>query len=80
MASLSRLSSSLQLNAWKERLSPEVDITLATRLTATPHRIMMHLTYWWLFMLLHRPFYRRSRAAHGLGSKEIDHVKASTMI
>jgi hypothetical protein len=67
--------SSVQLNTWKERLLPEVEITLASRNTATPHRLMVHLTYWQFFILLHRPFYRRvSRSNSEL---EIDHVKVT---
>jgi hypothetical protein len=64
----------VQLNGWKEGLAPEVDITSSSRATALPHRIMLHAAYWWLFILLHRPFYRRARPAHG-GEKDIDHVK-----
>jgi len=64
----------VQLNGWKEGLAPEVDITSSSRATALPHRIMLHAAYWWLFILLHRPFYRRARVAHN-GEKDIDHVK-----
>lgn len=64
----------VQLNGWKEALAPEVDITSSSRATALPHRIMLHAAYWWLFILLHRPFYRRARPTHG-GEKDIDHVK-----
>jgi len=36
---------------------------------------MMHCTYWWFFILLHRPFYhRRPRPLHS-SDREIDHVK-----
>jgi hypothetical protein len=68
---------SVELQEWKEQLSPEIDITLSTRHSALPHRIMLHLAYWWLFILLHRPFYRR---AHLLcrGDQDIDHVKLCT--
>ncbi|KAG6819360.1 hypothetical protein H0H93_012543 [Arthromyces matolae] len=62
----------LQLNTWKSNLSSDLDITLKSRPTATPHRIMMHCTYWWFFILLHRPFYhRKSRPT----DRDIDHVK-----
>ncbi|KAF8241145.1 hypothetical protein L208DRAFT_1420221 [Tricholoma matsutake] len=65
----------LQLNTWKSHLSPDLDITLKSRSTATPHRLMMHCTYWWFFILLHRPFYhRRPRPLHS-SDREIDHVK-----
>jgi len=63
-----------QLNAWKERLPQEVDITSTSLPTATSHRLMLHLAYWQLFILLHRPFYRRTRPSIG-SEKDIDHVK-----
>ncbi|KAI0638671.1 hypothetical protein C8Q77DRAFT_1092212 [Trametes polyzona] len=62
----------IQLNNWKDSLSPEVDLTAASRPSALPHRLMLHLTYWWLLLLLHRPFYRRKSGGSG---PEIDHVK-----
>ena len=68
------LSYSIELNAWKDGLPPEVDLTAATRPSALPHRLSVHLMFWWLFILLHRPFYRRAKAA-GVG--DIDHVKVS---
>jgi hypothetical protein len=72
------ISSSAQLYFWKEQLPPDVDIdiNLPTNLTATPHRIMLHLTYWQLFILLHRPFYQR-KGIKSNAEKNIDHVKAS---
>ena len=38
---------------------------------------MLHLAFSWLFILLHRPFYRRSRPVPGL-QKDIDHVKVNS--
>lgn len=67
---------SIQLNDWKDSLAPEVDLTAASRPTALPHRLMLHASYWWLFILLHRPFYRRAKSASS-GGPEIDHVKVS---
>lgn len=62
----------LQLHEWKSRLSPEVDITISNKSSATPHRLMLHLAFWWIFILLHRPFFhRRKRGSDG----DIDHVK-----
>ncbi|EDR01153.1 uncharacterized protein LACBIDRAFT_312485 [Laccaria bicolor S238N-H82] len=66
---------SIKLNTWKSSLSPEVDISIASRSTATPHRLMLHLTYWWLFILLHRPFFHRRAKLIRSTDKEIDHVK-----
>ena len=66
---------SLQLNTWKDSLPPEVDITPKTRHMATPHQLMVHIAYWWFFILLHRPyFHRKPRVIHS-SDKEIDHVK-----
>ncbi|KAI0782595.1 fungal-specific transcription factor domain-containing protein [Abortiporus biennis] len=62
----------IELNDWKDSLTPEVDLSASSRPVALPHRLTLHMTYWWLMILLHRPFYRRSKAH--LGS-EIDHVK-----
>ncbi|KAG6861013.1 hypothetical protein C0995_004866 [Termitomyces sp. Mi166 len=62
----------LQLNTWKSNLSSDLDITLKSRPTATPHRLMMHCTYWWFFILLHRPFYHRKQRP---ADRQIDHVK-----
>jgi hypothetical protein len=62
-----------RLKAWKVALPQEVDITDANQHKATPHRLMLHLVYWQLFILLHRPFYRRTRPSAGL-EKDIDHV------
>lgn len=64
-------SRSIELNTWKDSLSPEVDLTASSRPVALPHRMTLHLTYWWLLILLHRPFYRRHRG----GAMDIDHVK-----
>ncbi|KAJ7277435.1 hypothetical protein C8J57DRAFT_1309251 [Mycena rebaudengoi] len=65
----------VQLNSWRGQLAPEVDITTANRATSTPHRIMMHCTYWWAFILLHRPFFHRKvRQIHG-SDREVDHDK-----
>ncbi|KAL0945802.1 hypothetical protein HGRIS_012089 [Hohenbuehelia grisea] len=64
----------VELNTWKDELPPEIDNNLASRPTATPHKIMLHLAYWWLFILLHRPLYRRPRPSHS-SNAAIDHVK-----
>ncbi|KAK0205282.1 fungal-specific transcription factor domain-containing protein [Desarmillaria ectypa] len=69
------LSTSLQLNNWKSQLCPEVDITPSNRNISTPHRLMMHLLYWLMFILLHRPFFnRRARLVYS-SEREIDHKK-----
>ena len=58
------------LNMWRDSLSEELEITTArTQQAATPHKLMLHLAYWWLVILLHRPlFYRKSRPNHSTDS------------
>ena len=70
------MSFSIQLNNWKDSLPPEVDLTAASRPNALPHRLMLHLAYWWLLLLLHRPFYRRPKS--GSVGPDIDHVKVGS--
>lgn len=48
---------SLALTTWLEQLPPALAITSHTR-NARPHILMMHLSWAWLVILLHRPFYR----------------------
>ncbi|KAJ7481470.1 fungal-specific transcription factor domain-containing protein, partial [Mycena latifolia] len=65
---------SLELNNWRSRLQPQLDDTLANRGTSTPHRLMLHCTYWWCFIVLHRPFLNH-RAQTLQNPDQIDHVK-----
>jgi len=65
----------LKLNTWRSSLAPELDISIKSRPTATPHKLMLHLAYWWLFILLHRPFFHRKARPIYSTDREIDHVK-----
>ncbi|KAF8152932.1 hypothetical protein B0H34DRAFT_677166 [Crassisporium funariophilum] len=65
----------LKLNTWKGSLAPELEVTVKSRPTATPHKLMLHLAYWWLFILLHRPFFHRKARPIYSADREIDHVK-----
>ncbi|PPQ92012.1 hypothetical protein CVT25_004869 [Psilocybe cyanescens] len=65
----------LKLNTWRGSLSPELEVTVKSRPTATPHKLMLHLAYWWLFILLHRPFFHRKARPIYSTDREIDHVK-----
>ncbi|KAH9474420.1 Nitrogen assimilation transcription factor nit-4 [Psilocybe cubensis] len=65
----------LKLNTWRGSLAPELEITVKSRPTATPHKLMLHLAYWWLFILLHRPFFHRKSRPIYSTDREIDHVK-----
>lgn len=64
----------VQLRTWKEYLPDEVDIMPANRSTSLPHRLMLHLAYWWLHILLHRPFYRREHSSRP-SVVDTDHIK-----
>ena len=70
------LRASVQLNVWKASLTHELEITPRSLLTATPHKLMLHLVYWWLSILLHRPFFHIERPIYSM----IDHVKVSNNI
>ncbi|KAJ7337434.1 hypothetical protein DFH08DRAFT_1014449 [Mycena albidolilacea] len=68
----------LELNNWKSQLPPEIDITLANRAKSAPQRLMMHLGYWWCFIVLHRPFFSRRAQPIQHSDREVDHVKLCT--
>ncbi|KAJ6519005.1 hypothetical protein C8R45DRAFT_851626 [Mycena sanguinolenta] len=65
----------LELNSWKSRLPPQIDITLVNRASSTPHRLMLNLAYWWCFITLHRPFFNRRMQPIQNSDPEVDHVK-----
>lgn len=66
---------SIQLNSWKESLHPDLIMTLATKNTTSPQKIMLHLLYWTAFMMLHKPFVRPRKQLIYSADKEIDHYK-----
>ncbi|KAF7343395.1 Zn(2)-C6 fungal-type domain-containing protein [Mycena venus] len=68
----------LELNNWKSQLPPQLDITLANRAKSTPQRLILHLGYWWCFIILHRPFFSRRAQPIQHSDREIDHVKLCT--
>ena len=53
---------SIQLDAWRQDLPPELKLTPSNERQAFPHKLMMHAAFWWQRILLHRPFYQRHRA------------------
>ncbi|KAJ6565451.1 hypothetical protein DFH09DRAFT_919459 [Mycena vulgaris] len=67
--------SSLELNNWKGQLPPELDITFSNRAKSTPQRLMLHCTYWWCFIILHRPFFNRRARPVQSSDRAVDHVK-----
>ncbi|KAJ7818508.1 hypothetical protein B0H14DRAFT_2839171 [Mycena olivaceomarginata] len=68
----------LELNNWKSHLPPQLNITLVNRASSTPHRIVLHLGYWWCFIALHRPFFNRRTQPIQHSDPEVDHVKLCT--
>ena len=77
VASVVDLRGSVRLNEWKSSLSAELEITPRSQPSATPHKLMLHLAYWWLTILLHRPFFLRKSRPIQSTDREIDHVKVS---
>lgn len=65
---------SLKLSTWKNELASEIDISKTSTGVPQPHQLMLHMTYYWLIILLHRPFYRRRRSCEDPESYT-DHVK-----
>ncbi|KAK0484826.1 fungal-specific transcription factor domain-containing protein, partial [Armillaria novae-zelandiae] len=65
----------LQLNNWKSHLCAEVDITPTNRDFSTPHRLMLHLFFWLMFMILHRPLFNCKAQPVYSSEGEIDHKK-----
>lgn len=55
----------MQLINWREDLPDELKLTTSgsNKRAVLPHILMMHCSFWWLVILLHRPFYRRRRAS-----------------
>ncbi|KAJ6510854.1 fungal-specific transcription factor domain-containing protein [Mycena sanguinolenta] len=68
----------LELNSWKRRLSPQLDITLMNRAGSSPQQLMLHLAYWFCFITLHRPFFNRRTQPIQTSDPEVDHVKLCT--
>ncbi|KAJ7028673.1 hypothetical protein C8F04DRAFT_50712 [Mycena alexandri] len=68
----------LELNSWKDGLPPALNITLANRTKSTPQRLMLHLQYWWCFIVLHQPFFTRQTRSLQRSDPQVDHVKLCT--
>ncbi|KAH9969716.1 hypothetical protein BC827DRAFT_1262920 [Russula dissimulans] len=64
----------LKLSTWKNDLVPEIDISKTNPCAPQPHQLMLHMTYYWLIILLHRPSYRRRRSFEDTDDYT-DHVK-----
>ncbi|KAJ7683915.1 fungal-specific transcription factor domain-containing protein [Mycena olivaceomarginata] len=70
------LKINVQLYNWKSGLPLQLDITPANRVRSTPQRLVLHLVYWWCFIILHRPFFNRPAQPGPEGG--VDHVKLCT--
>ncbi|KAH9989703.1 hypothetical protein BJV74DRAFT_837982 [Russula compacta] len=64
----------LKLSSWKNDLPSDIDISKSSPSAPQPQVLMLHLTYHWLIILLHRPFYRRSRGYEDPDG-HTDHIK-----
>ncbi|KAI0069306.1 hypothetical protein BV25DRAFT_1910990 [Artomyces pyxidatus] len=65
----------LKLSTWKQKLSPELYLPQSGDTTPMPHQLMLHMTYDWLVIVLHRPFYRRRSTSGKDGADEI-HIQS----
>jgi len=64
----------LKLSKWKNDLPSEIDLVKSNTCIPQPHQLILHMTYHWLTILLHRPFYRRKRSCEDL-NHYTDHIK-----
>jgi hypothetical protein len=64
---------SLSLTTWYEQLPPQLVITSHSTKNLLPHILMMHLSWAWLSVLLHRPFYRPTAKMPGHTGKQPEH-------
>jgi hypothetical protein len=62
---------SLALSTWLEQLPPALVINSHAK-NALPHILMMHMSWAWLVILLHRPFYRPRAGMPGNSTKGQD--------
>ncbi|KAF7360474.1 Zn(2)-C6 fungal-type domain-containing protein [Mycena venus] len=65
----------LELDNWKRQLPPQLDITLENRASSTPQRLMLHLTYWWCSLTLHRPFFNSPAQRIHHSDPEVNHIE-----
>lgn len=70
---------SLKLSSWKNDLPSEIDVSKSSPSPPQPHILMLHMTYHWLIILLHRPFYRRRRSCED-SDGHTDHTKVCVIL
>ncbi|EUC57600.1 fungal specific transcription factor domain protein, partial [Rhizoctonia solani AG-3 Rhs1AP] len=61
----------LQLDTWYNNLPENFTISARSTTKPLPHIIVLNIAYWWLLLLLHRPFYARTVRSASNASTEI---------
>ncbi|CAE6411469.1 unnamed protein product [Rhizoctonia solani] len=56
------------LESWYKDLPDQIQMPPPSGAPLLPHTIVLHITYWWLFMLLHRPFSFHVQSPSGASS------------
>ncbi|QRV89881.1 Fungal specific transcription factor domain [Ceratobasidium sp. AG-Ba] len=60
----------LVLETWYNNLPEDLLVSSRSSARPTPHVIVLNIAYWWLLMLLHRPFYARTQRPASHASTE----------
>ncbi|KAG8711795.1 hypothetical protein FRC08_015421 [Ceratobasidium sp. 394] len=60
----------LLLETWYNSLPEDLLVSSRSSTRPLPHIIVLNIAYWWLLMLLHRPFYARTQRAASHASAE----------
>ncbi|CUA70896.1 Nitrogen assimilation transcription factor nirA [Aspergillus nidulans FGSC A4] [Rhizoctonia solani] len=61
----------LQLDTWYNNLPENFTISARSTTKPLPHIIVLNMAYWWLLLILHRPFYARTVRSASNASTEI---------
>ncbi|CAE6335274.1 unnamed protein product [Rhizoctonia solani] len=61
----------LNLDTWYNNLPENLTISARSATKPLPHVIILNIAYWWLLLLLHRPFYARTVRSASNASTEI---------
>ncbi|KAF8738320.1 Fungal specific transcription factor domain, partial [Rhizoctonia solani] len=61
----------LNLDTWYNNLPESLTISARSATKPLPHVIVLNIAYWWLLLLLHRPFYARTARSASNASTEI---------
>ncbi|KDN47830.1 hypothetical protein RSAG8_03250, partial [Rhizoctonia solani AG-8 WAC10335] len=61
----------LQLDIWYNNLPENFTISARSTTKPLPHIIVLNIAYWWLLLLLHRPFYARTVRSASNASTDI---------